>query len=531
MFNLSDLSIIKSNINKASDRYKANYNKISQLVSNFQEEQKKSLFQGDEKTLKKVKSTNKLLARERIELILDQDAPFLELLSLAGWGVNCYTLGGSVVGGIGLVNNKLCMLIAHIGTIKGGAIDYVTLKKLQRLNDIASENNLITINLIESSGANLADQSKIFNYAGGVYREMFRRSKKGLPTISLVFGNSAAGGAYIAGASDYVIMVKDSSRLFLAGPALVKMATGEENDEESLGGSKLHNRVSGVSDYLAESEEDAIRIARELVYYFKLSEITNKPDKKVIEPRYKIEELFGIISEDLKTPYDIRELIARIVDDSVFSEFKAEYGNTLVTGFAKLHGHTIGIIANNGVLFSESANKATHFIQLCNQNNTPLVFLQNIPGFIVGKKYEEQGIIKFGANMINAVANSRVPLLTIIVGGSYGAGNFAMCGSSLQPRFIFSYPNAKMSVMGPEQISGVLELIQSQIKDEEERNKFKEKMSKDIEFQSSALFATGQMWNDGIINPIDTRNVLAFCLEIVNQKEALENNNYGVFRV
>lgn len=522
---IKDLITIESKINKSSKQFSENYSKMQVILSEYNEEIKKSIYQGEERILNKIKDNNRLTARERIELVLDQDSPFLELLPLAGWGSDCYRIGSSVIGGIGLVQNKLTMLIAHIGTVKGGAIDSITLKKLYRLNQIASENNLITINLIESSGANLTKQSEIFNYAGQIFKQISERSKNGIPTISLVFGNSAAGGAYISAVSDYIIMVKDSSKLFLAGPALVKMATGEIIDEESLGGANLHNRVSGVSDYLAESESDAIRIAREIIYYLKDS--NNKNPENVDEPIYDKEEILGIINPDFKISFDSREIIARITDGSRFSEFKKEWGITLVTGFAMIHGYKVGIIANNGVLFSDSANKAAHFIQLCNQNDIPIIFLQNITGFIVGKKYEEEGIIKYGSKMLNAVANSQVPLITIIIGASFGAGNFAMSGKSLNPRFIFSYPQSKMALMGPEQLTGVLELISS----DKTNPNIKEKILEDINKESSPYFATGQLWDDGVIDPRETRNYLGLCLAVVNNNFENVKNSYGVFRM
>lgn len=521
-----DMKTIISKINKSSQRFKDNYQEMQEIISEYNQEMEKSLYQGEEKVLKKVKSSNRLLARERIELLIDKDSPFLELLPLAGWGTDCYRLGGSVIGGIGLINNKLVLIVAHIGTVKGGAIDSITLKKLHRLNEIAAENNLITINLIESSGANLTKQAEIFNYAGAVFREISKRSKQGLPTISVVFGNSAAGGAYISAVSDYIIMVKESSKLFLAGPALVKMATGESVDEESLGGSLLHNRISGVSDYLAEDEYDALRIAREIVYYFKDPKI-NEPEDFIDEPVYNSEELLGIISTDFKKPFDIKEVIARITDGSRFSEFKAEWGITLTTGFASIHGYKVGIIANNGVLFSDSANKAAHFIQICNQNQIPIIFLQNITGFIVGKKYEEEGIIKYGAKMLNTVANSEVPVITVIVGASFGAGNFAMSGKSLSPRFIFSYPSSKMAVMGPEQLTGVLEMISS----DKNNPDLKEKLLNEVNNQSSAYFASGQLWDDGVIDPRQTRNYLGMCLSVVNSGLEKKTSAYGVFRM
>lgn len=520
-----DLSFIKSNVNTSSENYKNNYAKMKVLIENLNSEMQKALFQGDEKSIQRAKKNNRLLTRERIELLLDQDSPFLEIAPLAGWGTDCYRLGSSVIGGIGLVSGKLCLILGLVGSVKGGAGDLATLQKVLRLNEIAGTNNLNVVNFVETAGANLGDQAEIFNHSGEIFLDISRRSKKGLKTVSIVFGSSAGGGAYMTGISDYTIMVKDSSKLFLGGPLLVKYATGEITDDESLGGSKMHSRVSGVSDYLAEDEEDAIRIAREIFYYLKEPLIKSDIDNNIDEPLYPAEELLGIISPDSKIPYDSREIIARITDGSRFSEFKKEFGITLVSGYAKIFGHTVGIIANNGVLFSDSAKKASQFIQLCNQNKTPIIFMQNVTGFIVGKKYEEEGIIKHGANMLNTVANSEVPLITIIIGSSYGAANFAMCGKSLEPRFIFSYPNSKMALMGSEQINGVLSSITS------DNPKIIEPVLKEIERQSSPYFITGQLWDDGIINPIETRNYLGICLAVFNQDSSSSNNTYGVFRV
>jgi acetyl-CoA carboxylase carboxyltransferase component len=515
-----------SKINPLSPRYQENYAKMQELSAKLAQEMAKTLFQGDPKSIQRAKKYNRLLATERIELLLDQDSPFLELLPLAGWGTDCYRVGSSVIAGIGIVQEKLCMIISHVGTVKGGAVDSVTLQKMLRINEIAAENNLIVVNLLESAGANLMEQAKLFNYAGAVYREITRRSKNGTATITIIFGNCAAGGAYVPAVSDYVIMIKDSSRVFLAGPALVKLATGEVTDEESLGGAAMHNRVSGVSDYLAENEEDGIRIAREIVYYLQEPPPLFTPAAEVDTPLYPAEELLGIISADVKIPFDAREVIARIVDGSRFSEFKAEFGITLVTGFAEIHGYKVGFIANNGVLFADAANKAAHFIQLCNQNSTPVIFLQNITGFIVGKEYEEDGIIKHGSKMLNAVANSEVPLITIITGASYGAGNFAMCGRSLQPGFLFCYPNSKIAVMGPEQLHGVLGMIAA---DSGENSR--DYLLAETERQSSPFFATGQLWNDAIIDPRETRDYLGICLAAVNRGKAEKNKSYGIFRM
>ncbi|HNB48607.1 MAG TPA: carboxyl transferase domain-containing protein, partial [Chitinophagales bacterium] len=497
--------------------------------------------QGEEKHISKAKSQGKLLARERIEMLLDQDSPFLELCPLAGLGVKGgFGTGGTMVAGIGFVSNKMCMITANVGTNKGGAIDIATLKKAIRISEIASENNLPCINLVESAGANLPDQAQVFNLGGNNFKNITRHSKKGLPTISIVFGNSTAGGAYIPGMSDYTIFIKDKAKVFLAGPPLVKMATNEIVDDETLGGAEMHSKISGVSDYLAQDELDGIRIARELMSNLNLkSEIINlKSEISYKEPNYPIDELLGIVSVDVKIPFDCREVIARIVDGSEFHEFKKEYGTTLVCGFAKIHGYSIAIIGNNGVLFNDTANKGAHFIQLCNMNHTPILFLQNITGFMVGKQYEQNGIIKDGAKMINAVSNSEVPMFTLMMGASYGAGNYAMCGRAYNPRFLFSYPNSMIAVMGAEQLAGVMQMVSKEaaIKsgqqyDEAQATQMKEFMKAEIEKQSNAFFASGQLWDDGIIDPRDTRNVLGLVLALTYMNEVKGTSSYGVYRM
>ncbi|MBP6732253.1 MAG: acyl-CoA carboxylase subunit beta [Chitinophagales bacterium] len=538
------MSVFQSKINKNSESYQRNYVQMKEKIAELEAKQKEALFQGEEKYLARTKKSGRLLARERIELLLDRDSPFMELLPFAGWGMDGFGTGGTIVAGIGFVSGRLCMINSNIGTIKGGAIDYATLQKGLRIGEIALENGLPAINMVESAGANLPDQAKIFNYGGTNFREITRRSKAGIPTVSIVFGSSTAGGAYIPGMSDYVIMVKNEAKVFLAGPPLVKMATNEVTDEESLGGAKMHSTVSGVSDYMAEDEMDGIRLAREIISYL------NPDDRKQPiglpadfieespEPKYPAEEILGVVSADVRIPFDQRELIARIVDGSEFSEFKPLYGSTLVTGYASVNGYRIGIIANNGVLFSEAANKGAQFIQLCNQNNTPLLFLQNITGFMVGKKYEEEGIIKHGAKLINAVSNSTVPSITIITGASYGAGNYAMNGRAYKPRFLFSYPNSKIAVMGPDQLAGVMQTIGRQAAeksgieyDEEQGKAMSAYMVKEAEKQSHAWYASGQLWDDGVIDPRQTRNYLKLCLDVIHETEFEGAKGFGVFRM
>lgn len=533
------MATIASKINPNSNSFKENYQKMQLKLEELNKNLKKSHFQGQEKHIERALSKGKMTARERIEMLIDQDSPFLELMPLAGLGVQGgFGPSGSLVAGIGFVSGKMCMITSNVGTNKGGAIDIATLQKASRLNEIALENRLPVINLVESAGANLPDQAKIFNLGGNNFKDITRRSKAGIPTISVVFGNSTAGGAYIPGMSDYTIFVKNNAKVFLAGPPLVKMATNEIVDDESLGGADMHAKVSGVADYLAQDEMDGLRIARELIDNLDIPTDTTITPKKVQAPLYPADELLGIISADVKVPFDSREVIARIVDGSEFHEFKKEWGSTLVCGFSHIHGFPIAIIANNGVLFNDSGNKGAHFIQLCNMNNTPILFLQNITGFMVGKQYEQAGMIKDGAKMINAVSNSEVPMFTIMMGASYGAGNYAMCGRAYNPRFLFTYPNSMIAVMGAEQLSGVMEMVaragaeRSGAKyDEVQAAQMKEYMKGEIEKQSNAYFATGQMWDDGIIDPRETRNVMGLVLSLTYLQEVKGTNAWGVFRM
>jgi len=477
------------------------------------------------------------LARERIELLLDEDSPFLELLPLAGLEAKGFGAGGTSVCGIGLVQGKLCVINANVGTRKGGSVDYSTMAKSMRVGDITIENKLPTINMVESGGANLPDQARCFNIGGRSFRDITNRSKEGLTTISVVFGNATAGGAYVPGMSDYAIFQKKSAKVFLAGPPLVKMATNEESSDEELGGAEMHNRVSGVSDYLAEDELDGIRIARDIMKHVKVTTPHIIPEGDVQEPIYESDEILSVVSANSKTPFDIRELIMRIIDGSDFSEFKPEYGNTIVTGWARIHGYQVGIIGNNGVIFSESANKGAQFVQLCNKNDIPILFIQNTTGYMVGKTYEEGGIIKNGAKLINAVSNSEVPHLTLMVGNSYGAGNYGMNGRSYKPRFLFTYPNAKIGVMGGEQLAGVMEIVQRASAkskgaeyDEEKGAMIKAMLTADAESKATAWYSTSELWDDGVIDPRETRNYLGFVLTVVYNQPIKGTDGYGVWR-
>jgi acetyl-CoA carboxylase carboxyltransferase component len=528
---------IRSAVDRHSDAYRANYENMTAAVERVRQELKRSTEGGGEKYVQRHLERGKLLPRERVELLLDEGSYFLEIAALAGVGMDDESPGARVIGGIGLVSGRQCLISANEATAKGGSTSEVGLWKNARLADIARENHLPSILLVESAGADLPVQSKIFVPGGRGFREITRRSKLRIPTVSVVFGSSTAGGAYLPGMSDYVVMVKRQAQVFLAGPPLVKMATGEISNEEELGGAEMHSRLSGLSDYLAENEIDAIRIAREIVEQFNLSTPASSRQEDFDEPLYDPDELLGIASADVRIPFEVREVIARIVDGSRFSEFKAEYGPTLVTGFARLHGFPVGILGNNGVLMSESSAKGAQFIELCNQQDIPLIFLQNITGFMVGKAFEEQGIIRNGAKLINAVSNSTVPAITIMIGGSYGAGNYAMCGRAYEPRFLFTWPNHRIAVMGAQQLAGVMDIIKrdSLIKagqpvDEDKLSAARTALENQIQRESDCYFATARLWDDGIIDPRDTRTILAIALSTAHNRPVHGTMEFGVFR-
>ena len=493
---------------------------------------------GGERYVQRHKERGKLLPRERIELLLDRDAPFLEIAALAGFGIGAgVKSGASIVGGVGVVSGVECLVSCTESTVKGGAMNEYSVAKSRRLAEISAENHLPAIHLVESAGADLPNQSKIFVPGGQAFRDITRASKARVPNVCLVFGSSTAGGAYIPGMSDYVVMVDQAARVFLAGPPLVKMATDEDTDEESLGGAAMHSRVSGVSDYLARDEREAIRMGREIVSQLNLRKAGPGARFDAAPPLYDVEELLGVVSPDIKVPFDAREVIARVVDGSRFHEFKPEYGTTLVTGWASVHGFPVGILANQGVLFSEAAEKGAQFIQLCNQKDVPILFLQNITGFMVGTQYERRGIIKHGAKLINAVSNSTVPAITIMMGASFGAGNYGMCGRAYGPRFLFSWPNHRIAVMGGEQLSGVLEIVKrdaaaktGQPVDEMELQMMKMMLTQQIDTESSAYYATARLWDDGIIDPRDTRDVVGLCLSAAHTAPVEGTMAYGVFR-
>ena len=497
----------------------------------------KALAGGGPKYVQRHHARGKLTARERIELLVDEDSPFLELCALAGYGTE-FHVGASVVTGIGVVEDTECMLIAHDPTVKGGTSNPWTLKKVLRAHQIALENRLPVISLVESGGADLPTQKEIFIPGGRMFRDLTRLSAAGIPTIALVFGNSTAGGAYIPGMSDHVVMIKERSKVFLAGPPLVKMATGEESDDESLGGADMHSRISGLADYFADDELGAIAIGRRIVSRLNWVKQGTAPGPAT-EPTSDPEELLGIVGPDLRIPFDPREVITRIVDGSDFDEFKPLYGHSLVTGWANLHGYPIGILANaRGVLFSAESQKATQFIQLANRSNTPLLFLHNTTGYMVGKAYEEGGIIKHGAMMINAVSNSTVPHISLLIGSSYGAGHYGMCGRAFDPRFLFAWPSAKSAVMGGAQLAGVLSIVnraaseaRGQQVDEAADAALRAAVEAQIEAESLPMFLSGRLYDDGVIDPRDTRTVLGMCLSAIASGPIQGASNFGVFRM
>ncbi|MGW4799248.1 acyl-CoA carboxylase subunit beta [Nonomuraea sp. NPDC004297] len=500
-------------------------------------EQAKAVAGGGAKYVERHRARGKLAARERVELLVDPDSPFLELSPLAAWGSD-FPVGGSVVSGIGVIEGVECVITANDPTVRGGASNPWSLKKSLRASEIALRNRLPYVNLVESGGADLPTQKEIFIPGGQIFRDLTRLSAAGVPTVALVFGNSTAGGAYVPGLSDHVVMVRERAKVFLGGPPLVRMATGEESDDESLGGAEMHARISGLADHLAHDEHDALRIGRRIIASLGWRKLGRAPDADAREPAYPADELLGIVPEDLKVPFDPREVIARVVDGSEFDEFKPLYGTSLVTGWARVHGYPVGVLANaRGVLFSEEAQKATQFIQLAGQSRTPLLFLQNTTGYMVGKDYEQGGIIKHGAMMINAVSNSTVPHLTVVMGASYGAGNYGMCGRAYDPRFLFSWPSAKSAVMGPAQLAGVLSIVgrasalaRGQAYDEEADAAMRAMVEAQIEAESLAFFLSGRLYDDGVIDPRDTRTVLGMCLSAINSAPVPEPGGFGVFR-
>ncbi len=496
---------------------------------------------GGEEARKKHTARDKLLPRDRITALLDPGSPFLELSQLAAFGMyNNDSPAAGIITGIGRVQGQEVVIVANDATVKGGTYYPLTVKKHLRAQEIALQNNLPCIYLVDSGGAFLPLQDEVFpdrDHFGRIFYNQAQMSAKGIPQIAAVMGSCTAGGAYVPAMCDESIIVKNQGTIFLGGPPLVKAATGEVVSAEELGGGDVHSRTSGVTDHLAQDDAHALSIAREIVSHLNRKKTIPVATQEVIEPKYPIEEIYGIVPKDFRQPYDVREIIARIVDDSQLHEFKQLYGTTLVCGFAHIHGYPVGIVANNGILFSESALKGAHFIELCNQRGIPLVFLQNITGFMIGKKYEAGGIAKDGAKMVTAVSCSTVPKFTVIIGGSFGAGNYGMCGRAFNPRFIWTWPNARISVMGGEQAASVLATVKRDgieakggqwSKDEEEQ--FKAPIRDQYETQGNPYYATARLWDDGVIDPAQTRMVLGLALSAA-MNAPIEKTAYGIFRM
>src|SRR6201992_1623462 len=531
------MTVLHSTLDPKSDAYPDAASAASERLVEIEAELAKALAGGGDKYVERHHARGKLTARERIELLVDPDAPFLELSPLAAYG-SAFQIGASTVVGIGVVSGVECLIVASGPTVKGGTSKPWTLRKILRANQVAFENRLPVISLVESGGADLPTQKEIFIPGGQMFRDLTRLSAAGIPTIALVFGNSTAGGAYIPGMSDHVVMIKERSKVFLAGPPLVKMATGEVSGDESLGGAEMHARISGLADYFAVDELDASRIGRRIVARLHWAK-QGPAAGPVAEPLFDQSELIGIVPPDLRIPFDPREVIARIVDGSEFDEFKPMYGSSLVTGWGQLHGYSLGILANaRGVLFSEESQKATQFIQLANRSNTPLLFLHNTTGYMVGKDYEEGGMIKHGSMMINAVSNSTVPHISLLIGASYGAGHYGMCGRAYDPRFLFAWPSAKSAVMGGAQLAGVLSIVsraaaaaRGQQVDEDADAAWRAAVEAQIEAESLPMFLSGRLYDDGVIDPRDTRTVLGMCLSAIANGPIKGTSKFGVFRM
>ena len=537
---------IESKLNPRSADFQANADAMRALVDDLKAQVQKVGAGGGEAARKKHMDRGKLLPRVRVQMLLDPGTPFLEVAPLAA--LNMYpdrdgsdsAPGAGIVAGIGRVAGVDCMIVCNDATVKGGTYYPMTVKKHLRAQEIAEQNRLPCIYLVDSGGANLPNQDEVFpdrDHFGRIFYNQAQMSAQGIAQIAVVMGSCTAGGAYVPAMSDESIIVKNQGTIFLGGPPLVKAATGEVVSAEDLGGGDVHTRLSGVADHLAENDMHALALAREAVARLNLKKQYSGALQTPKPPRYAAEELYGIIPTDTRKPFDVREIIARIVDDSELHEFKARFGATLVCGFAHIEGMPVGIIANNGILFSESAQKGAHFIELCCQRKVPLVFLQNITGFMVGRKYENEGIARHGAKMVTAVATANVPKFTIIIGGSFGAGNYGMCGRAYSPRFLWMWPNARISVMGGEQAASVLATVRRDgieakggTWSAEEEEAFKAPIRQQYENQGHPYYATARLWDDGIIDPADTRRVLALGLSAA-QNAPVPEVKFGVFRM
>ncbi|RPH34173.1 MAG: methylcrotonoyl-CoA carboxylase [Bacteroidales bacterium] len=528
------MDVLKTRINLRSEEFVANNEYNKSLNKRIQDILNETQSKRDGDILEKHKARGKLLASERIRLLIDRDTPFFELSSLAAYDqYDNQFPGAGIITGIGLIHGMETVIVANDATVKGGTYVNETIKKHLRAQEIALQNNLPIVYLVDSGGVFLPEQANVYpdkDHFGRIFFNQAKLSAERIPQVAIVMGSCTAGGAYIPAMSDESIIVKGTGSIFLAGPPLVKAAIGEVVTVEELGGAVVHTSISGVVDHLADNDEDALRICRDVFDHFNKNPKQNVDRIEIEEPLYLIDEIYGIIQPSLKKGIDMYEIIARLVDGSKFQEFKANYAQSIITGFARIMGYNIGIVANNGILFSESALKATHFIELCCSRSIPIVFLQNIAGFMVGKEYEHKGIAKDGAKMIQAGANANVPKITIIVGGSYGAGNYAMAGRAYEPNFLFMWPNAKIGVMGGEQASEVLVSIKQKGESSNKNTDMKHEILQRFETESSALYSTSRIWDDGIIDPIITREVLALSISIALNKPFPEPKT-GVYRM
>ncbi|MBI4998765.1 MAG: methylcrotonoyl-CoA carboxylase [Rhodocyclales bacterium] len=535
------MSAIRSKLDVRSEDFRANAAAMRALVDDLREKSAKVSRGGTPEARDKHLARGKLLARDRIDALLDPGAPFLEFSALAAWDMYGGDIASAgVVTGIGRVSGTECVIVANDATVKGGTYDPLTVKKHLRAQEIAQENRLPCIYLVDSGGAFLPMQDEVFpdrDHFGRIFFNQANMSALGIPQVAVVMGSCTSGGAYVPAMSDETVIVKNQGTIFLGGPPLVKAATGEVVSAEDLGGGDVHTRISGVADHLAESDHHALSIARRIVANL------NRPKPVALdlaapeEPLYDAEELYGIIPADTRKPYDVREVVARLVDGSRFDEFKARYGSTLVTGFARLYGYPVGIVANNGILFSESAQKGAHFIELCAQRNIPLVFLQNITGFMVGRKYENGGIARDGAKMVTAVATAAVPKFTVLIGGSFGAGNYGMCGRAYSPRLLWTWPNARISVMGGEQAASVLATVKrdgleaaGKAWSPAEEEAFKAPIRTQYETQGHPYYATARLWDDGVLDPAQTRRALGLGISAA-LNAPIAPTRFGIFRM
>jgi len=525
---------IKSQLNPRSDEFRANAERVRALVADLKEKTDRVALGGDEKAREKHLARGKLLPRDRVRALLDPGSPFLEVGQLAGWDM----YGGdvhsaSMITGIGRVSGRECVIVANDATIKGGTYYPITVKKHLRAQEIAAQNRLPCIYLVDSGGGYLPEQDNVFpdrEHFGRIFYNIANMSAAGIPQIACVMGSCTAGGAYVPAMSDETVIVKGQGTIFLGGPPLVKAATGEVVTAEELGGAEVHTRVSGVSDHYALNDEHALTLVRKIISNLNYGKSIGLQTRTPREPLYPAEEIYGVIPADPRKPYDVREVIARVVDGSELDEFKQNYGTTLVTGFARLHGYPVAILANNGILFSESSLKATHFIELAAQRGIPLVFVQNITGYMVGRKYEAGGIAKDGAKMVQAVATAKVPKFTLIVGGSFGAGNYGMCGRAYGPRFLWMWPTARISIMGGEQAASVLATVRGNFGSREEEEEFKKPIREQYERQGHPYYSSARLWDDGVIDPLDTRRLLGLAIS-ASLNAPIEETKFGIFRM